>query len=274
MSGTEMSTRAIELSVERPRGRAKRLSRSTSLLGLTPLVVLLAGWQIFGQDRSPYFPRPSTWVAAIVGVWESGVLQPAIWATISSFLLAFVLASVIGVAVGIPVGRSRLADRLTGPMFELFRALPAAAVVPIAVLFGGYTEKMKIVVVVFAAVWPILLTVQASARGLPAARLDLGRSLRLTRGQNLVKILMPSLFPSVLLGIRVAAPTVLIIVLLVEIITQIPGLGGVLSVAQQNYQAALVYGITAISAILGLIVNIAVSSIESIALRYEPKIDD
>lgn len=255
-----------------PRRRTRHgRRRIPSLLGLLPLALGLLIWQLVQTGQSAYFPRPSLWVGAIVDLWNRGVLMPAFWATVSSFVVSFVIASFFGAVIGMLVGRSPLANKLTGPVFEFCRALPAAAVVPMAVLFGGYTANMKVAVVVFAAIWPVLLTVQAGARGLQSARLDLGRSMRLSKWQSLTKILIPSMVPAILLGVRVAAPIVLIIVLLVEIITQVPGLGGLLALAQQSYRAAEVYGIVAIASLLGLLTNVLVSAIEAVALRYEPE---
>jgi len=252
-----------------PRRRWRR--GMLSLLGLLPLALLLLVWQLVQQGPSPYFPRPSLWADALVKLAVTGKLWPALWATVQTFLESLVIATLLGSVLGMLIGRRRRIAQTTGPLFEFFRVIPAAAVVPVAVLFGGYTESMKIVVVVFAAIWPVLLTVQSGARRLPAARDDLARSMRLTRWQAVWKVLVPSMVPSILLGVRVAAPIVLIIVLLVEIITQVPGLGALLASGQQNYQAAQVFGIVAISGILGLLTNLLVTAVEAVATRYESR---
>jgi ABC-type nitrate/sulfonate/bicarbonate transport system permease component len=86
------------------------------------------------------------------------------------------------------------------------------------------------------------------------------------------KILFPSLVPSVLLGLRVAAPTVLIIVLLVEITTAVPGIGAQISTAQRNFDSATAYGMVCIAGILGLLVNALIQVVEGYLLRYRPSV--
>jgi ABC-type nitrate/sulfonate/bicarbonate transport system permease component len=176
----------------------------------------------------------------------------------------------VGTLLGIAIGLSRFLDRMLGPFLDYCRFMPAAAVVPVAVLFAGYSERMKLIVVVFSAVWPILLQVRASVRAQSPLLRDVARSLRLPPVAGFRKVLLPSVVPSIILGVRVAAPLVLIIVLLVEIITQVQGLGGLISNAQRTFDAATAYGILAIAGILGIAINVVVAAAESWLLRYRP----
>jgi ABC-type nitrate/sulfonate/bicarbonate transport system permease component len=241
------------------------------LWGLLPLIVGLVAWQLLQHGQSAYFPRPSLWWDAVVEQADSGVLWPAIGATLKSFVLALIVATALGTIIGLIVGRSQTLDRLLGPALDFCRFLPAAAVVPIVVLFAGYTEQMKLVVVVFAAIWPILLQVRASVRSQSPLLEDVARSLQLNRVRTMWHVLLPSLVPAVLLGLRVAAPIVLIVVLLVEIVTQVTGLGSLISTAQRSFDAAAAYGLLAIAGILGVAVNVVVAALESRILRYRPR---
>lgn len=257
-------------------GRAVRRRRSSRgaavppLRGLLPLAIALVAWQLLQHGSSAYFPRPSLWWDALVEQARSGALRPAVVASLKSFVLALVIATTLGSAVGMLIGFSRRLDRMLGPLLDFCRFLPAAAVVPIAVLFAGYTENMKLFVVVFAAIWPILLQVRAAVRTLSPLLLDVARSLHLGRRNTLTKVLLPSLLPSILLGVRVAAPLVLIVVLLVEIVTQVTGLGSLISNAQRSFDAATAYGLLAIAGVLGIAINMIVAAVEAHLLRYRP----
>src|SRR3954452_352148 len=91
------------------------------LKGLTPLLIGLAVWQIFGPARSPYFPPPSSWVHAATSLFASGRLLPALEATVESFLLGVLVASLSGLTLGLLVGRSRPIRRALSPLFEFCR---------------------------------------------------------------------------------------------------------------------------------------------------------
>jgi ABC-type nitrate/sulfonate/bicarbonate transport system permease component len=243
------------------------------LRGLLPLAAALVAWQLVVRGQSAYYPRPSLWWDRTVQLWNAGQLEPAIVATVKTFLYSLALATAIGTLLGILIGRVEALDRVLGPFLNFCRVMPAATIVPLAVLFAGYTENMKVAVVVFIGIWPILLQVRLGTRTLNRILLDTARSLRLGRIATARKVLFPSLLPSILLGVRVAAPTVLIIVLLVEIMTAVPGVGALISRSQQNFDSAAAYGLVCIAGILGLLVNAVIAMLEGYLLRYRPDPD-
>ena len=240
------------------------------LRGLLPLVAVLLVWQLLVRGQSAYFPRPSLWWDRTIQLWNVGTLEPAIVATMKTFVYSLALSALLGTALGIVIGRVRVVDRVLSPFLNFCRVMPAATVVPIAVLFAGYTENMKVAVVVFIGIWPILLQVRHATRTLNPILLDMARSLRLGKPSTARKVLFPSLLPAILLGVRVAAPTVLIIVLLVEIMTAVPGVGALISRSQQNFDSAAAYGLVCVAGILALLVNAFIAVLEGYLLRYRP----
>lgn len=141
---------------------------------------------------------------------DNGTLTPAAQETLVTFALSLVLATAAGSVLGVLVGAFRRVDRALGPSLEFARSMPPAAMVPIAALLIGYGETMKVAVVTFAAVWPVLLNARAGVRNLdpssstpPAHSTSAGStpSASAWRGSSL-------------LGVRVAAPVALVITLL------------------------------------------------------------
>jgi len=248
-----------------------RASAVPPVSGLLPLVVVLGLWQLFGADDSVYAPKPSRWLDQVRGLWTGGEFQQALLDTLATFALAFVLAGVLGTVIGTVIGRSRRTDRVLGPVLEFFRVMPAAAIVPLAVLIAGYTENMKVGVVVFSAIWPVLLRVRAGARGLDPLLDDVARSLHLSRPDRWRKVLLPALLPAILHGLRLATSPVLIIVLLVEIVTRINGLGGLIEESQQNFDSAAVYGLLVATGLVALGMNLLVAVVEGRLLRHRPR---
>lgn len=237
--------------------------------GIAPLVVLLALWQILGTSGSPYYPRPSAWWSALSQLWNHGQLASAIGQTVEAFVLSLIIATVVGSVIGLLTGALRPADRSLSPTLEFMRAIPAAAVVPVFNLILGYHLSMTLSVVVFAAVWPVLLSTRAAVREMNPLLADVGRTLHLSRKAMIAKVYLPSMMPAVLVGVRVAAPLTLIITLLVEILTGVSGLGALISVAQRNFESAQVYGLVAVAGVLALIVNLVVVGLEARLNRYK-----
>lgn len=247
--------------------RSWRRLRFGSLQGLLPLFVLLVVWELRGSPDSPFFPAPSSWWPALFRRGQGDTILPAIADTVRTFGLGLAAATVLGVALGLGVGAAKTAGRAAGPTFEFARALPPAAMVPVATLLLGFDETMKVVVVVLAALWPILLNTSTAVRGLNPTLLDAARSLRLSKPRTLFGVLLPSVMPSVILGIRVATPIALVITLLVEYLTAVNGLGSLVGDAQRTFQPARVYALIVIAGLLSLFVNAVVRGIEDGVMR-------
>jgi ABC-type nitrate/sulfonate/bicarbonate transport system permease component len=249
------------------RTAAPRTAGSSPLVGLLPLALALVAWQVLGDPESPYFPPPSRWWDELEPLWTNGTMLSALRASVVTLLLSLVVATVLGTLVGAAVGSSRVTDRALGPLLEFLRVLPAAALVPLAALVLGYTLQMKIAVVVLPATWPILLSVRSARRAVSPTLIDASRSLGLSGRQRFTKILLPSLAPGVLLGLRVAAPLALIITVLVEIVTRVDGIGALMGSAQANYRSAQVYGLLVIAGVIGYVINWVTTKIEVYVAR-------
>ena len=241
------------------------------LRGLLPLGVLLGVWELTGSERSPYFPPPSTWARGLNRLWEAGTLRPAMGQTLATFALALVVATVLGAILGIVVGALKKADRALGPSLEFARAMPPAAMVPVAALLIGYDERMKVAVVTFAAIWPVLLNARAGVRALDPVLLETARSLHLGWFETTRKLIVPALMPAVLLGVRVAAPVALVITLLVEILTRVGGLGALIALSQRNFLSAQVFGLILVAGVFSFVVNGLVAVLESYTFRHRPR---
>lgn len=240
-------------------------------LGFAPLVLLLIVWQIFGDPRSPLFPPPATWWNGLVELAAGGRLAPAILSTVVSFVTALVVATVLGAALGALIGSRRGAERATGPAIQFLMSIPPAAIVPVAALVVGIGFGMQVGAIVFGAIWPILLNSAAAMRGVPQVRLEAARLLGLSPAARFFRVALPSLAPGVLLGVVVAAPIAIVVTLLVEMMTSVPGLGSLLLDGQRSFRASQVFALLVLTGLLGYLLNALVGRVERVLLRNWPE---
>lgn len=248
------------------------LAHLPPLRGLLPLALGLAAWQMAqsGGRVSAYFPPPSAWWTGIAPLAANGRLATASLATIETILLGLLLAALFGACIGILVGVSPRARRALGPLLEFCRAMPPPAIVPLAILFLGYDERMKLTIVALSAMWPVLLNTTAAVERIHPILLDVAVSFRLTTIDRVWRVIFPSTIPAILLGLKVALPLTIVLTLLVEILTSIDGVGALMIAAQRNYQSAQVYGLLAYVGFFGFLLNIAFSLIEATIMRRWP----
>jgi len=251
-------------------GRPGRLSDLPPLRGMLPLLVLLGTWQIFGPERSAYFPRPDTWWSALAAASHAGRLGPALIATLATFGISLCVACMAGAALGLLLGRVPAARRALDPLLEFCRGLPPPVIVPVAVLLLGYAQGLKLLVVVWVGVWPILLNVAAAAGAVEPLLLDVARTFHFGRGATLAKIVLPAVLPAFLLGVRIALPLSIIVTLLVEMVTMLPGIGSLIVSAQREYRSAEVYGLLGLIGVIGFCLNSVFVLIEGTILRRFP----
>ena len=254
-----------------PRPSARTwLSELPPLRGLAPLALFLAAWQAINPRRSPYFPPPAQWWAEVVDLIGNGRLFPALGDTLATILYAMLVSALAAGAIGLLVGISRRANRMLGPLLEFCRALPPPVIAPVAILLLGYDQSLKLVVVMWAALWPILLNTASAASLIDPLLIEVSRTFRLKRARTIWRIIVPSVVPSFLLGVRVALPLAIIVTLLVEMLTLMPGVGALIVTAQREFRSAQVYGLFVLVGLLGFVLNHAFLVAETMVLRRWP----
>jgi len=238
--------------------------------GLLPLVLLLAVWQLVQPGPSPYFPAPARWWTATVSLLDREHLVAAFGATTLTFLEGLAIAIVAGTMLGVLVGVSRLAARALQPLLEFMRAIPPPVTVPVASLLIGYSESMKLTVIVLAALWPILLNATSAVREIDPLLLDVARSFRLGPFERIRRVILPAIVPSLLIGIRIAIPLAIVVTLLVEMLTSLPGIGAVMIRSQRNFQSSEVYALLVLIGLFGFVVNDLFAVVEGAIMRRWP----
>jgi NitT/TauT family transport system permease protein len=148
--------------------------------------------------------------------------------------------------------------------------MPPAAIIPIATLLIGYNEQMKVAVVTSAAIWPILFNSRAALRRLDPVLIETARSLHLTTRQRMTKITFPALLPGIFLGVRIGGPIALVVTLLVEFLTQVDGIGGLIASAQRGYLSDQVWGLILVAGLFSLLVGGLIAALEGYTLRHRP----
>lgn len=232
------------------------------VLGLVPLVILLGGWQLFGDPLSAFYPPPQTWAEALADIgWDN--LVSMVRETLMRFAVGILFGFVAGWGLGLLVGRVPVVDAALTPTLEFLRATPAPTLIPLIILFAGSGTTTIVVSVASAALWPILLNTIESARNLELLLQDTARTLQLTRVERVVKVIIPAATPGAFVGLRVALPVALIVTLLAEMLTGGGGLGGSLLTAQRTYATDAAYGLLVIAGVLGVLLAALFGVLES-----------
>src|SRR2546430_16499600 len=100
-------------------------------------------------------------------------------------MLGYALAVTFGITLGLAMGYYRILNNLLEPLVEIFRPIPGPAYLPVLVLFVGIGHEMKVVLIMVASLFPILLNTYGGVRAIDPDQLDTRRTLGLTTAQTM-----------------------------------------------------------------------------------------
>lgn len=224
--------------------------------GFLLLICMGGAWELLAQLwGSPFLPPPSRILGAWVRLLVDGELPMASLTTLARCFAGFALAATVAVPLGTAMGLSRVVYGLLEPLVECLRPIPSAAAIPVAILFLGIADGMKVAVVVFGCVWPILLNTIHGVQSIDAILVDTGRTLGLERGAFLRKIVLPAALPSIATGCRISLAIALILAITVEMIVGGPGLGYLILDFERSFRYADMYAGIFMLGLLGYGIN-------------------
>lgn len=239
--------------------------------GFALVLFALLGWQIAtaaGWVDSVSLPP----VTAVVGSWWSdlanGTIPAQLMPSLRRITMGLGLAIAIGMPLGLLMGVSRLAYRILEPLTELLRPIPSAAYIPVAILFLGLGDQMKLFVIVLASVFPILLNTYTGVTNIDPVLIDTGRTLGTPRLSVLYKIVFPASLPSVLTGIRISLGIAFIVSVTSEMIAGNNGLGYFIIDRQQTFHVSEVFAGILTLGVMGYAMNLVFLQIERYLLRW------
>ena len=261
----EASSQSRNLLHALPRLAGRTATRSLLIL------VLFAVWEIAPRNDwvNPIFLPPlSDVLDAAWRLTTDGTLGHHVGASLTRSVVGFGIAVVAGVTLGLLIGWYRfLADLLT-PVLEILRNTAALALLPVVTLLLGIGETAKISLVVYAALFPILLNTLTGVRTVDPLLVRSARSLNLPPHQIFIKVVLPSAVPSIFTGLRMGAAASILVLVAAEMIGAKSGLGYLIQASQLNFQIANMYvGIIAIAA-LGLLANYGLLAVQRRLSRW------
>jgi ABC-type nitrate/sulfonate/bicarbonate transport system permease component len=182
--------------------------------------------------------------------------------------LGYAIAAVAGVLGGVLIGMNRLASGVLDPLVHFFRALPGPALLPFAIIAFGIGTAMKVWIIAFTALFPILLNAIDGVRNVDPAGREVAQAYGLRRARVIVSIVLPAASPQIMAGLRVGLQTAILLMVVSELVASTSGIGFFILQSQQQFEIADMWaGIVALG-LLGCILNAAFGLVERRVLRW------
>ena len=198
-------------------------------------IALVIVWEYAARKAgSIFFPPPGEILHRAATLWLSGppqrlFLSDSVFQDVIPSLLrlmgGWALAVLIGVPLGILIGRSRNLSDLVNPALQFLRAIPGPALIPIFIILLGTESTMRVTLIAFGSVWPILLNTIEGTRTVDPVQLDTVQAFRIPRHAQLWRIVLPAALPKIFAGMRVSLALAVILMVVSELVASTNGIG-------------------------------------------------
>jgi NitT/TauT family transport system permease protein len=232
------------------------------LRGLTGALVLFVALEALTRAElvSPtYLPPASAVVATTLRILVDLEFLAAVGGTLAAWALGLLLASAIAVPLGLLLGWSWRGYLASTTAIELLRPIPSVALIPLAILLLGRGLDMRVALVAYASLWPILLNTIYGVRDVDPVARDTARAFGFGTLATLRRVSLPSAAPFIYTGIRIAAAIALIVAISAELVAggSTAGIGvWMLERTQPGITRELMYAAIVVTGLLGLGIDV------------------
>ena len=161
------------------------------------------------------------------------------------------LAVVIGAALGIVMAWWKPVNVLLGPLVEMFYPMPKSALIPVTVLWLGFGNGSKILLILLGCMLPVTIGAFNGARSSEQVLVWSARSMGASRLRMLWDVVVPSALPELLNGIRTALALSFILLVSSELIVAQQGLGYLIGFLGANGSYDAMFAVVLTVAFLG-----------------------
>jgi ABC-type nitrate/sulfonate/bicarbonate transport system permease component len=248
--------------------RARRMALTLVLGVWLPIVLIAAWWFGSANSFSPYFPPLSNILDRLQKVWFFDGITEDLLPSLGHLAVGYLLAAVVGIGVGALLWRLPPLATALHPVIYFLYVLPSPALLPAVMLIFGLGSAMKIWIIFFTAVWPVLLNTVDGLRGTDGVKLDLARTMNLSTLQTLRLVVVPSAAPQIFAGLRTALQFGIILMVVSEFAAATQGIGYFILYAQQSFRSLDMWTGIIVLGVVGSLLNLLFLRLERRVLSW------
>ena len=235
-------------------------------------ILIIAVWAALSSLElvNPYLvpSQARIWNAAVFLV-RSGELAGHIAVSLARVWGGFFLSVLFALPLALLFHESPLLRRLFRWPFEIIRAIPPLAMIPLLILWFGLGEASKLAVISLASFFSVFLSAQSGFDSMDKCWLELFRSLELPFSRHLFSVLVPASLPQIITGLRLGFGNAWKALLGAELFAAASGLGYLIRESQAIARTDRVFvGIIAIG-LLGAGLDALLRSAAKKFIKYD-----
>jgi NitT/TauT family transport system permease protein len=257
--------------------RRRRRKLQVQFLRVALALVLVGGWELATRVGivDPFFWGRPSGIAAQIWTWiVDGTSQGPLWeqiaTTMEETILGFVIGVVLGVVSGILLGRNRFLADVLSPYIKAANSIPRVVLGSIFVIAFGLGMQSKVALAVVLVFFIVFFNAFQGVREVDKNLLANARILGADRRRVTTEVIIPSALSWIMASLHVSFGFALVGAVVGEYLGAIKGVGLMIVVAQNTFNANGVFAAIVILATVALVAESIVTAIENRLVKWRP----
>ena len=230
-------------------------------LNLITFFILWEVFTIYGDINPLFLPKASDmfaelWVGLTTRAPEGAVFSGSILDhflhSFNNLMFGLAIACLIGIPGGLLMGGNKYIEAILSPYVWALASLPRIALVPLFILFLGFTTTMQVTIIVISAVFPIMINAWAGVKTTEKSLLAAARVFGANRRQLYVKVVLPYTLPFIISGIQEGIGRGFIGVVIAEFFGGSNGLGFLIQRSADTFNTAMTFAVLLLLIVMSL----------------------
>lgn len=259
LPGTPLSRTTSLLPHKSPEAKSKRTRQSNwarTLRRALGVLALVAAWEAYSRiSENRLVPNVSLIWNALREVATSGDLWFHGRLTLFRSTTGLAIALFLGVSFGFALGTNKWFRAAFAPLFSATYPAPKLALYPVFILLFGLGGTSKILLVAVECFYPVVFNVAAGAQSISRDFMWHARNVEASAFRKVKDLIFPSTLPATLTGLRIAAPLMLVVEVVTEMIGESRGLGFMIMDARSRFDPPTVFAVIVVLALAGYLLD-------------------
>jgi ABC-type nitrate/sulfonate/bicarbonate transport system permease component len=233
-------------------------------------LLLVALWELSGaREGSPaYVLPPSEIVLGLVQLARDGMLFDELLLSLRRQMSGFLIGATSGVILGLLAGVIRPAEDIFDTLVSLTYPLPKIALFPVAVVWLGFTDTARILIISVSCFYPAFVNAHSGTRGIDLSMVWAARNFGASRWRTFWQVVFRAAMPSIAVGVRISLALSFVLTFATETIgASRGGLGHLIDEGFNNRIFTWLYAGVVCFAILGFLADKVWTAISGSLLR-------
>jgi ABC-type nitrate/sulfonate/bicarbonate transport system permease component len=245
------------------------MRRLGAVLEVLVPVALLGLWAAWSANSDTFYYPPLTEILETFNeTWLFERVGSDVVPSLLRLTAGYLIAVAVAIAVGIPLGLSRTARSAASPIVEFLRAIPPPALLPLAIVVIGVGNSMKVLIIGFVCLWPVLLNTIDGIRGIDPTLNDTTRVYGVRGLTRLRLIVLPAAAPQIFAGMRTSLSLAVIMMVISEMVASTNGIGFFVLQSQRSFAIPEMWSGILLLGILGYVLNVIFMLVERRVLAW------